>query len=445
MYVSSQYSPQLTQAPIIEPSINKPICTWPPHYVPLAVPDVRPNSSTRYYDRYSGDVRYSPHTQSNLVNNFAVVNSQESNQTWNMHQLVTESAAFSYNSGYEEIKPAEPVNATLNSYNACEPSDQSVPQQSKKAEKSVQKHAKSVQSTDKNDEAKVRRPMNSFMLYAKRHRTLVHQMYPLCDNRMVSKILSETWYTLDPHKKQKYKDLAAEIRREHFRVHPDFKWKTTSNEHNQFESGVNEQSDNQQMQTVPSTFAMQANIECSLDMPNYTPNTPSTANSISPSNHSDGMVRLNEFPPAPLPEFRLGPTPAQLGVNRNKRISRLKGTTKASSTANNSNALQSESGVQSHFGNEATLMSKYHVQLHQRLQSLPQFDFSNYRGANDWPTTPTSPPTTYNTNHSRKRSLSKEPAINQPHATKHLVGDRFFGPDFNAKHFKGTLKKFFHL
>lgn len=434
MYVSNQYSPQLTQAPFIEPSINKPICTWPPHYLPLAVPDVRPNPSTRYYDRYSGNVRYSPHMQSNLVNNIPVVNSQEPNQTWNMHQLVSESAAFNYNNGYGEIKPTEPVNVSINSYNACEPSDQSVPQQSNKTEKSVQKHAKSVQSTDKNDESKVRRPMNSFMLYAKRHRALVHQMYPLCDNRMVSKILSETWYTLEPEKKQKYKDLAAEIRREHFRVHPDFKWKTTSNEHNHFESNANEQNDNQQMQTVPSTFALQASIEDSLDMPKYTPTTPSTANSISPSNHSDDMMRLNEFPPAPLPEFRLGPTPAQLGMNRNRRISRLEATTTTSSTANDNNA----SGQ-----NEAALTSKYHVHFHQRLQSLPQFDFSSYRGANDWPTTPTSPPITYNTNHSRKRPLSKEPAINQSHATKRLEGDRFFGPDFNAKHFKGKLKKFF--
>ena len=42
----------------------------------------------------------------------------------------------------------------------------------------------------------IRRPMNAFMIFSKRHRPLVHQQYPnITDNRSVSKILGE-WYVL---------------------------------------------------------------------------------------------------------------------------------------------------------------------------------------------------------------------------------------------------------
>lgn len=75
---------------------------------------------------------------------------------------------------------------------------------------------------------KVRRPMNAFMLFAKRHRCVVREHYPNFDNRTISKILSEWWYALLPDCKQKYKDLAEEIKAEHYRVHPTFEWKTAS-------------------------------------------------------------------------------------------------------------------------------------------------------------------------------------------------------------------------
>ena len=45
---------------------------------------------------------------------------------------------------------------------------------------------------------KIRRPMNAFMIFSKRHRPLVHQKHPNQDNRTVSKILGEWWYALGP-------------------------------------------------------------------------------------------------------------------------------------------------------------------------------------------------------------------------------------------------------
>uniref|UniRef100_A0A673NN50 Protein capicua homolog n=2 Tax=Sinocyclocheilus rhinocerous TaxID=307959 RepID=A0A673NN50_9TELE len=70
----------------------------------------------------------------------------------------------------------------------------------------------------------IRRPMNAFMIFSKRHRGLVHQRHPNQDNRTVSKILGEWWYALGPKEKQKYHDLAFQVKEAHFRAHPDWKW-----------------------------------------------------------------------------------------------------------------------------------------------------------------------------------------------------------------------------
>lgn len=60
-------------------------------------------------------------------------------------------------------------------------------------------------------ERRIRRPMNAFMIFSKRHRQIVHQMHPNQDNRTVSKILGEWWYSLKPEEKQKYNELASEV------------------------------------------------------------------------------------------------------------------------------------------------------------------------------------------------------------------------------------------
>ncbi|KAG5264891.1 hypothetical protein AALO_G00259170 [Alosa alosa] len=76
----------------------------------------------------------------------------------------------------------------------------------------------------KREKDHIRRPMNAFMIFSKRHRALVHQRHPNQDNRTVSKILGEWWYALGPKEKQKYHDLAFQVKEAHFRAHPDWKW-----------------------------------------------------------------------------------------------------------------------------------------------------------------------------------------------------------------------------
>ncbi|XP_056597016.1 protein capicua homolog [Triplophysa dalaica] len=76
----------------------------------------------------------------------------------------------------------------------------------------------------KREKDHIRRPMNAFMIFSKRHRALVHQRHPNQDNRTVSKILGEWWYALGGKEKQKYHDLAFQVKEAHFRAHPDWKW-----------------------------------------------------------------------------------------------------------------------------------------------------------------------------------------------------------------------------
>ena len=71
----------------------------------------------------------------------------------------------------------------------------------------------------------VRRPMNAFMIFSQRERPLIHAHHPNCDNRAVSKMLGERWYALSAHAKRQFHEAAAQLKHEHFRANPDWKWR----------------------------------------------------------------------------------------------------------------------------------------------------------------------------------------------------------------------------
>jgi hypothetical protein len=83
---------------------------------------------------------------------------------------------------------------------------------------------KDPQSPSCKKDPRIRRPMNAFMIFSKRHRAMVHQQHPNQDNRTVSKILGEWWYALKPDEKTKYHELASEVKEAHFKAHPEWKW-----------------------------------------------------------------------------------------------------------------------------------------------------------------------------------------------------------------------------
>lgn len=86
-------------------------------------------------------------------------------------------------------------------------------------------------STDMDDdstEQRARRPMNAFLLFCKRHRSLVRQEHPRLDNRGATKILADWWAVLEPQEKQKYTDMAKEYKDAFMKANPGYKWCPTT-------------------------------------------------------------------------------------------------------------------------------------------------------------------------------------------------------------------------
>jgi hypothetical protein len=67
--------------------------------------------------------------------------------------------------------------------------------------------------------------MNAFMIFSQRYRPIVHSQHPNSDNRAVSKILGEKWYSLNQDEKKKYHEIATQLKQEHFKLHPEWKWR----------------------------------------------------------------------------------------------------------------------------------------------------------------------------------------------------------------------------
>lgn len=82
---------------------------------------------------------------------------------------------------------------------------------------------------DDSPEQRARRPMNAFLLFCKRHRSLVRQEHPRLDNRGATKILADWWAVLDPKEKQKYTDMAKEYKDAFMKANPGYKWCPTTN------------------------------------------------------------------------------------------------------------------------------------------------------------------------------------------------------------------------
>ncbi|XP_066538726.1 protein capicua homolog isoform X3 [Hoplias malabaricus] len=121
-------------------------------------------------------------------------------------------------------------------------------------------------SPGKREKDHIRRPMNAFMIFSKRHRALVHQRHPNQDNRTVSKILGEWWYALGPKEKQKYHDLAFQVKEAHFKAHPDWKWcnkdrKKSSSEGRNMPGGKDIRERSMSETTEPPSVSMAAELK----------------------------------------------------------------------------------------------------------------------------------------------------------------------------------------
>jgi len=57
----------------------------------------------------------------------------------------------------------------------------------------------------------VKRPMNAFLIFCKRHRGVVREKNPNVDNRAVTRILGDLWANLDVDEKSIYTNLAKQV------------------------------------------------------------------------------------------------------------------------------------------------------------------------------------------------------------------------------------------
>jgi hypothetical protein len=81
-----------------------------------------------------------------------------------------------------------------------------------------------IRSSSSLKDKHVRRPMNSFMLFSQEQRAKIHLANPNRDNRNVSKILGEKWYSLSANEQDQYRIRAKQLRNEHSKQNPSFKW-----------------------------------------------------------------------------------------------------------------------------------------------------------------------------------------------------------------------------
>ena len=72
-----------------------------------------------------------------------------------------------------------------------------------------------------------KRPMNAFLIFCKRHRSVVKSKYPHLENRSITKILGEWWAALDADQKQTYTELARQYKEAFMKANPHFKWYKT--------------------------------------------------------------------------------------------------------------------------------------------------------------------------------------------------------------------------
>lgn len=129
----------------------------------------------------------------------------------------------------EENKDEDPHgNSSSGEQSSSSPNDSNHfnenPSESQGNEKSSQQTKEKEKEREKEKEKHVRRPMNAFMLFSQEQRAKIHLANPNRDNRNVSKILGEKWYSLSTQEQEQYKIRAKQLRNEHFKQNPSFKW-----------------------------------------------------------------------------------------------------------------------------------------------------------------------------------------------------------------------------
>ncbi|XP_067674254.1 HMG box transcription factor BBX-like [Haliotis asinina] len=88
-----------------------------------------------------------------------------------------------------------------------------------------------MDSPEHEKKADVRRPMNAFLIFCKRHRSMVREKNPDLDNRSVTRILGDLWANLGDTEKSVYTSLAKQYKDAFMKANPDYKWHNPDKTH----------------------------------------------------------------------------------------------------------------------------------------------------------------------------------------------------------------------
>lgn len=178
-------------------------------------------------------------------------------------------------------------------------------------------------------------------------------------------------------------------------------------------------------------------MESILESPFY-PITPSTEDSNSPTDvensQDEQTIELKFKANSSLPTFQLGPTPAQIGFRRKgqKLFSSSACNNASSATTTTTTITLSEAQI-------ANGSNEIESAFKDRFSALPKVDFNQYKSPTQWSlrTGSFSAPLTYEPYKRRLEEKTINCKQNQQFQPKRLVGNRFFGPDFNAANLNG--------
>lgn len=174
------------------------------------------------------------------------------------------------------------------------------------------------------------------------------------------------------------------------------------------------------------------------------PITPSpTEASQSPKNYFESKTHSSTIlEEEPMPKFELAPTPAQLGLRRSKNKMKQNNVLNAIDTSVTTEKSQVGSNVQKN--NVEISNTSVEFNFKERFRTLPQFDYDNYTSPTQWPPCNQWMQSMDNLNEPQTKryatevnSVTYSSQNNSDLSQRNLIGNHFFGPDFNVAQFNG--------
>lgn len=86
-------------------------------------------------------------------------------------------------------------------------------------------------------QSRVKRPMNSFLLFSNEIRPILQAKYKEKSNAQISKLIGEQWHKMDSEKKKAYVEAAEKIKEQFNKEHPDFVYTKRSRKRQRKELG----------------------------------------------------------------------------------------------------------------------------------------------------------------------------------------------------------------